>query len=69
MSKMSDEIMEQAIKIVTAITTKHGVDNDFVPDKDINGVLPCPMCGKDMTYFISSRNGHRHASCPCFGAY
>jgi len=70
MSKRTDEIMEQAIKIVTAIKAKHGIDDNFVPKEDIEGTLPCPVCGKgDMAYSISSYNGHRHARCGCFGQY
>jgi uncharacterized protein (UPF0212 family) len=62
--------MEQAIKIVTAIKTKLGVDNDYVPVEDVEGIITCPLCGKDgMTYFISSYNGHRQAHCECFGTY
>lgn len=71
MSKRSDEIMEQAIEIVTAIKAKHGIDDNFVPPEDIAGSMPCPLCeGKEvMDYFISSYNGHRHAHCGCFGTY
>ena len=70
MGKRFDEIREQTIKIVTAIRIKHGGGNDFVPKADIEGTLSCPVCGKgEMTYFISSYNGHRHAHCPCFGNY
>jgi len=70
MSKRSDKIMEQAIKIVTAIKAKHGIDDNFVPPEDIAGSMSCPLCGKEeMTYFISSYNGHRHARCGCFGYY
>lgn len=70
MRKRIDEIKEQVIKIATAIREKHGVDNNFVPEEDIKGTMPCPICGKgEMTYSISSYNGHRHAHCPCFGAY
>jgi formate dehydrogenase maturation protein FdhE len=70
MSKKSDEIYEQAVKIVTAIKQKLGVDNDYVPVEDVEGSMLCPLCGKEeMTYFISSYNGHRHAHCGCFGTY
>jgi hypothetical protein len=70
-NKNTDEIFEKLIKIVSAIKSKHGIDDNFIPKEDIADSMPCPLCdGKEqMDYFISSYNGHRHARCGCFGTF
>jgi formate dehydrogenase maturation protein FdhE len=68
----AQEVYDKALKVVTAIREKHGVDNDFIPATDIEDTMPCPVCGNGvMTYTISKYNGHRSAECStqCFGHY
>lgn len=73
MNDRKNEMMEKALKIVTAIRQHQGgVDNDFIPEKNITETISCPICSTgQMTYTISSYNGHRSAQCSekCFGAY
>lgn len=70
--KTIEEIQEQAIKVVKAIQNHLQIDNDYIPDKDIQNEIPCPVCNEGtMTYTISSYNGDRSAQCSknCFGYY
>ena len=68
-----NELRQVVKKVVKAIVDKHGNgDVKFVPEKDIEGTMPCPVCNNGvMTYGISSYNGHRDAQCStgCFGYY
>jgi len=53
--------MPRGLVAILAVKEKHGSEK---PEQDIQGEMPCPLCGKGkLRYSISSYNGHVWAAC------
>lgn len=49
-------VMSGSLLAIKAIREKEGAK------RRVRGVIPCPLCGKSLSYSIAS-NGHIHARC------